>query len=139
MTFKIAFFKGKTTIWGRLIRWWDNGPYNHCEIVFSDGMWGSALAKGGGVVLRRPKVKPSDFDYIELPAHLEPAARAWFESHLGKSYDFKNILRFILDFLPASRDKWICSSACSDALGLAEGWRKGPNTLYAEIKNALAI
>lgn len=130
MAFRIAFYKGEETWLGQLIRWWDNGPYSHCELVFSDGTWGTAYYKGG-VLLRPRLVSPDDWDFIELPAHLEPAARAWFEAHEGKSYDYLGLLRFVFDFLSPSRDKWFCSRACADALGMTEGWRNTPNELNA--------
>jgi hypothetical protein len=138
MAFRIAFYKGSDTLLGTLIRWWENGPYSHCELVFSDGVWGTAYYKGG--VLLRPRiVSDADWDYIDLPSDLEASAREWFEAHKGKSYDYVGILRFVFDFLNPSRDKWICSRACSDALGLIGGWRLGPNGLWVELKNALAV
>ena len=135
--FKAALYKGRNGfLGGWLIRWWDKGPYSHCELVFSDGMWGTSYT-GAGVVVRARSIVPEDWDYVELPAHLEPAAREWFEQHKGKSYDYIGLARFVFDFLRASRDKWFCSRACADALGLEDGWRLGPNGLAATIRNAL--
>lgn len=136
MSFNIAFYKGPETFFGRLIRWWDKGPYSHCELVFSDGAWATAFWTSGVVIWQRDG-NPASWDFIELADHLEPAARAWFEAHKGKSYDFVGLLRFVFDFLSPSRDKWFCSRACADALGLADGWRDGPNGLHAEILNVM--
>jgi hypothetical protein len=77
----------------------------------------------------------TEWDFIELPAHLEANAREWFESHKGKAYDYLGDISFVLDFIPASRDKWFCSRACAEALGLVEPWRYGPNTLAAAIRS----
>jgi hypothetical protein len=140
MKFKAAFFKGQHGfLGGAVIRWWENGPYSHCELVFSDGVWGSSVGEEGGVVLRPRAVIEAEWDYIELPPALEPSARLWFEAHKGKSYDYVGLLRFVFDFLGASKDKWVCSRAVSDALGLKDGWREGPNGLYALLENAMIV
>lgn len=140
MAFKIAFYKGNASgLLGSLIRWLDKGPYSHCELVFSDGMWGTAYHKGGVLLRPRRDEADSDWDYVTLPSHLEAAARAWFESHKGKSYDYVGILRFVFGFLNPSRDKWFCSRACADALGMKDGWRAGPNGLHAELYDALRL
>lgn len=136
MTFRIGFYKGTNNWWDGVIRWWDNGPYSHCELLFTDGLCGTAWLNGG-VLLRARKFKAGEWDFVELPAHMEPAARKWFEEHKGKSYDFLGLLRFVFDFLRPSRDKWICSRACSDALGMTDGWRQGPNGLHAEVVDML--
>lgn len=140
MAFKIAFFKGKGKTWnsklgGAIIRWWENGPYSHCELVFSDGVWAGAVAFNG-VVLRPRSVDPADWDFIDLPAGKEEDARKWFKEHEGKSYDYIGLGRFVFDFFRASRDKWFCSRACADALGVIDGWREGPNSLYSTVKFA---
>lgn len=138
MSFRAAFYKGSHGFLnGWMIKWWDHGPYSHCELAFSDGVCGSSVGYEGGVVLRAREMNPEEWDYIDLPDHLEPRAREWFEQHKGKSYDYLGLVRFVFDFLSASRDKWICSGACADALGLEEGWRLGPNGLRAVLKDVL--
>lgn len=136
--FRIAFYKGNETWLGKIIRWWDHGPYSHCELVFSDGTWGTAFYKRGVVLWTRDGL-PENWDFIELPAHLEAEARKWFEEHNGKSYDYVGLLRFVFDFLNPSRDKWFCSNACAAALGLVDGWRTSPNGLATELQNAWVL
>lgn len=135
---RVAFYKGSETLFGKMIRWWDRGPYSHCELVFSDGAWATSYIRRG-VVIQHRNVDSSQWDFIELPDHLEAPARKWFEEHNGKSYDFVGLVRFVLGFIAPSRDKWFCSRACADALGMTEGWREGPNGLYAAVRSALVI
>ena len=77
---KAAFYKatrpGLQGLYSRAARAVDRGPYSHCELVFSDGLSGSASYIDGGVRLKRIDFDPEHWDFIELPAHLEPAARA---------------------------------------------------------------
>lgn len=129
---KIAFYKGKGMWADSLIRWWTKGPYSHCELVFTDGVWGTAFYQGG-LLLRPRTVADTDWDYVDLPASLEADARKWFEQHKGKAYDYLGLARFVFGFLHPSRDKWFCSRACADALGMTDGWREDPNGLHAEI------
>lgn len=139
MAFKIAFRKRSDKLFARLIQWWERGPYSHCELVFSDGATASATVADNGVYIGRKQMSAENWDFIELPAHLEPAARAWFEAHEDKAYDYLGDISFVLDFIPASRDKWFCSRACADALGLYEPWRYGPNTLAAILRSFQAV
>lgn len=139
MAFKAAFYRGRDGfLRGFLIRWWDRGPYSHCELVFSDGVWATAYS-GHGVVLWQRDGNPDEWDFVDLPEHLEANARAWFEEHKGKSYDYVGLARFVFDFLKAARDKWFCSRACADALGVVDGWRWGPNGLSAIVRSALKL
>lgn len=139
MAFRIAFLKRSNNWFSRLIQWWERGPYSHCELVFSDGATASATVHDDGIYVGRRKMVESDWDFIELPAHLEADARKWFEEHKGKAYDYLGDISFVLDFIPASRDKWFCSRACAEALGLVEPWRYGPNALAATIRSFTTV
>ncbi len=135
MTFRAAFYTGTRPglagIYNRLIRWWDNGKYSHCELIFSDGMAASASFLDGGVRFKQIDFDPARWDFIDLPADLETVARQWFTKHQGSGYDVIGNLRFALDFLPDNKNKWFCSEALAAAIGIAEPWRLGPNGLAA--------
>lgn len=135
---RAAFFRGRHPglkgLFGVLIKHWTLNQYSHCEIQFSDGMCASALALDGGVRYKRLDLDPADWDFIDLPDHLEPAARAWFDAHVGKAYDYLGDLHFVIGTVAASRDKWFCSRAIADALGIEDGWRYYPGILASAIK-----
>ena len=40
----LALYKGRGTLFNRLIRLWTRSKYSHCELVLSDGRWLSASA-----------------------------------------------------------------------------------------------
>lgn len=126
-----AFYKGTRPGWqgiySRAVRVIDRGPYSHCELVFSDGMSGSASYIDGGVRFKRIAYDPAHWDFIELPAHLEPYARDWFERNAGAPYDLMGNVRFVLPWLSDSERGWFCSEALGAALGWKEPWRYGPN------------
>lgn len=140
---KAAFYKstrpGMAGIYNRLVRWWERGPYSHCELVFSDDMAASSSYEDGGVRLKQIDFDPAHWDFIDLPDRLEPAARGWFEAQHGKAYDLLGNMRFLLGFMSDGRDKWFCSEAVAAALGMEEPWRYGPNGLAAALRNRATI
>lgn len=132
---RAAFYKatrpGLQGLYSRGVRWVDRGPYSHCELIFSDGMSASASWMDGGVRCKRIDYDPAHWDFIELPAHLEPYARDWFERNDGAPYDLAGNLRFAFFMVSESPDGRFCSEALAAALGLREAWRLGPNGLAA--------
>lgn len=127
---KVAFHKG-TLVGDRLIRWWDAGPYSHCEIVFSDGLWASASLMDDRRV-RGKRINPTAgrWDYLDLPDHYEQPARDFFARTEGARYDLLGQVRFVLAPLRGQGDKYWCSEWVAEALGLREPWRYGPNGLH---------
>jgi hypothetical protein len=135
---RAAFFKGRHKGWrglfGVTIWHWTRSDYSHCELQFSDGMCASALWSEGGVRYKFMELDPAEWDFIDLPNAMEPAAKLWFDQHVGKSYDFLGDLHFVIGTVAASRDKWFCSRAVADALGIEDGWRYYPGILYSTLK-----
>ena len=132
---KLAFYKGTRKglqgVYSRLTRWVDSGPYSHCELVFSDGLSASASFIDGGVRFKRIDYKEDNWDFVELPSYLEEQALQWFKEHEGCKYDILGNLRFGFFFIKDSRNKFFCSEAIAEAIGLKDAYRYGPNGLYS--------
>lgn len=130
---RAAFYRGTRPgfagTYNYVVRAWTSSPYSHVELVFSDGWAGSASFADGGVRLKLIGFDPARWDFIELPDHLEPAARAWFEAHAGDKYDLLGNMQFILAPFGNDSTRWFCSEACAAALGMLEPWRYDPGTL----------
>lgn len=135
---KAAFYKATRPGWQGIYSWLvrkvDRGPYSHCELVFSDGMSGSASWVDGGVRLKAISYDPARWDFVELPDHLEPAARQWFEDHKGEGYDLLGNLRFVFWMVRESAKDWFCNEADGAAIGHLEPWRLGPNGFAAQLR-----
>jgi len=135
--FKAAFYKGThpgmAGVYNRLVRWWTRSPYSHVELVFSDGQAGSSSAMDGGVRLKAIDFDPAKWDFVELPAHLEPAARKWFEDHRGAAYDYWGNVHFVLSPIGDALRNWFCSKADAAALGIPHPERFDPGTLHAAL------
>jgi hypothetical protein len=138
MTFRAAFYKGTPPgvrgVYNRLIRWWTRSEYSHGELIFSDGMAGSSSFMDGGVRFKNIDFDPCKWDFIELPAALEPAARAWFELHQGEGYDLLGNLQFVVARVAHDKRKWFCDEAMAAALGVPDPWRYDPATLASTLK-----
>jgi hypothetical protein len=137
--FHIAFYKGTQLgihgLYNRLVRFWDNGPYSHCEAVFSDGLSASASFTDGGVRFKRIEFSPERWDVVYVPPALESEVSNWFHVHEGEPYDVLGNLRFLFDFLPDGKNKWFCNEAVGAALSLHEPWRYGPNGLASILRS----
>lgn len=129
---KVAFYKAKGNAMNGLIRFWDGGPYSHCELVLSRGVSASATVRDG-MQVRSKYINFSDanWDFLDVPPHLEAAAVEFFRKTEGMPYDLIGQFRFILNPYRGSADKYWCSEWVAEALGMPDAWRYGPNGLYA--------
>jgi hypothetical protein len=136
MAFHAAFYKAKGTLLDRVIRYWDNGPYSHCELVFQDGMSCSATNRDGMRVRGKYISYDNDsWDFIELPDDLEEAARRFFTLTDGAKYDLLGQVRFLfLSPFKGFKDKYWCSEWCAQALGMPEPWRHTPNSFRSAVE-----
>lgn len=135
---RVAFYKsirpGFLGIYSRLVRWIDRGIYSHCELVFEEGLAASASYMDGGVRFKHIEFDPQHWDFVEIPDKYYKNALAWFQTEEGKPYDLKGNFRFLLWFVPQDPHAWFCNESVSEALGIEQGWRLGPNGFYSVLK-----
>ncbi len=142
MSVRLAFYKGPTSIFGKLIRLWTWGPYSHVELVIDDTSF-SAVEGIGTRYLQYPLLREGSWDFVNIPvtdveqAHLW----AWCMNEMWCRYDWKGIwLAQVLGLRRQNPEKWFCSEFCSAALQII-GRLKGvkpysvsPNKLYRLLK-----
>lgn len=119
-----------------LIRFWDNGPYSHAELVLSSG---TALSvsydDGRRVRAKQINFNPDHWDFVEVPADLEMQVMNFFVRTEGKPYDLWGQVRFL--FLAphkGSSEGYWCTEWIAAALGMVDPWRYSPNILYSAVK-----
>ncbi len=128
---QVAFYKGRTRLFDRLVQWWTRGPYSHCEIVI-DGLCHSSSWLDGGVRVKSIDLASGRWDLVDIEADLvvnEAAVRAWFAQHAGQQYDLAGLLGFVLPWRTEDRRRWFCSEACAEALWYPRSWTISPNRL----------
>lgn len=126
----LALYKGKGTLFNRLIRLWTRSKYSHCEIVMPDGEWLSASAMDGGVRAKAILLNLEHWDLIPLPWANAAHIKNLFHQHKGKGYDWLGLLGS--QFLPLAIDnprRMFCSEFCAAALGFIPAQRYSPGLL----------
>ena len=135
---KVAFYKGKTRLFNRLVSWYLNSPYSHCEIILEDSTstCGSSSFLDGGVRIKQIYLDLNHWDILDIDLSIQDQilVRAWFEVHSGQGYDVLGMLGFLFRREQGSKNKWFCSEAIAEALGYSESFRFDPPTLYSLLK-----
>lgn len=115
---KAIFWIGKCGLVGTLIRAFKRRGVSHAEIMFSDGVCGTAQPNGG-VVLHRIDFRPEDWVVLDLPCTpiQEEIVRFFFLREAGCPFDWSGIIfSQILGWNWQSKEKYFCSEVCTAAL-----------------------
>lgn len=108
----------------------DQSKHSHSNIVFSNGLSGSAWA-GEGVQIKVVEYDLDLWTFYTLPRELEPQVHACFMLHRGAPYDRCGVLRFGISILPESPGKFFCHEITATAFGWRDAHRYGPGLLEA--------
>ena len=128
---KVALYKGKKRAFNRLVAWWTRSDYSHCEVLFeydlktNTYLCASSSYLDGGIRFKWINLDAPHWDIVEIKGDIEKV-REWYKLRLGRPYDVKGIVGCVVRRLPASNDKWFCSSSIASALGYPEPWRVLP-------------
>lgn len=140
--FFMACYKDPGEIGDKLIRIAEHGDYSHTELVFSDGIAASASLRDGNVRFKRIDLSTGKWDFYALPQHAEPAARQWFQEHVGVKYDLLGVATFPFMYLVphwrGSKKSVFCSEACSRALGMDDRTERVGPSMLASIVSMIA-
>lgn len=127
----LMFYKGKKRFSNKLISWWTNSDYSHCEIKIGEFGYSSSLVDGG---VRKKKISwnTTDWDEVEIPWASDTHILSYFYKTDGKRYGivdliFSQILN--IPFLSNSSAEF-CSEFCANALGIPNGQMYSPKSLY---------
>jgi hypothetical protein len=137
---QFAFSKKKSFL-GKIIMWWDRGPYEHVECILSqepDGTYTIASSKPGvGVrTLSGQKLPNTDWDIITVPSVNLQQVKDWFKEHDGESYFWRGLFGFVIrPAIGGSKTEWFCSEACmAAAFNIDQAWRFSPNAMYEIVR-----
>lgn len=136
----LALYKGKGTLFNRLIRLWTRSKYSHCEIVMPDGRWLSASAMDGGVRAKRIELNLEHWDLIPVPWADAAYIERVFGEDEGKEFDWLGLLGSQL--LPLAIDsirRMFCSKLCAKLLGFTMPERYSPALLGEVVRRIHTI
>ena len=134
---KVAFYKGRKRLFNRMTSWWLRGPYSHVELVLGYDQAGQAICASssmmdGGVRVKHMTLKPEHWDLAGVDAS-EQYAWDWLHQHEGAGYDYLGLLGFVARAVGHDQRKFVCSEAVAEMLGIPDGWRFDPCSLYAVV------
>lgn len=138
----IAFYKGKTHLFNRLVAWWTNGPYSHVEVVLGMDNRGnyhclSSSLTDGGVRIKTMPLPSSKWDILTVKGEVRDA-EDWAAKHLGAKYDTPGLFGFVWRRNIRKDHKWFCSEVVADILKLDQPSRYDPNALYSVLHSPWA-
>lgn len=134
---QIAFYKGRTRFFNRLVSWWLSGPYSHAELILDTDAGGYAACASssfldGGVRLKYMRLDPEHWDIVDVQGD-KATAWAWLKEHDGDQYDTFGLLGLVWRRGKGNPDKVWCSESVAAMLGYDEPWRFDPMTLYVAL------
>lgn len=126
---KLALYKGPPSgiiqaIGWSAIRTWTWSKYSHAELVI-DGVCWSSSARDHGVRRKIIDLNSGKWDVFDITDNPQVKAQAlsWFIEHEGDSYDYRNIVRFVLPLFGHNKRHWVCFEACGEALGIPKSYK----------------
>ena len=133
----VAFYKGRKRLFNRVTSWWLRGPYSHVELVLGYDQAGQAICASssmmdGGVRVKHMTLNPDHWDVVAVSGSAD-AAWAWLNKYEGAGYDYLGLLGFVARAVGHSPSRFVCSEAVAEMLGMADGWRFDPCSLYAAL------
>lgn len=131
---EVAFYRDSGRFLDRVIRWWTNSQFSHCEIVLSrngnEAVLFSASARDGGVRKVTRNLLPDRWDIITVGRVNRQDLDRLIIEEAGAGYDYLGL--FGSQFFASgwqSRKRWFCSEICAEVLGLPDPQRYSPESL----------
>jgi hypothetical protein len=136
---ELAFYKGRGTIYDRLIRLWTWSRYSHVEIVvrrrekINSSLIFSSSPRDGGVRQKWSALDPARWDCVRVPRKLNRKLIT-DELELKAQYDWRGIIfSQIVPFGWQDKNNWFCSEICAAAIGLQNPHTYSPGALYRHV------
>lgn len=138
MSVALALYKPhrRWDVGSRLICWWTNSPYSHCELVVGSVCFSSSL-RDGGVRAKIIDLDPAHWDIIATPWVPKEAVYQHYERTQHLTYGWSDLITQQVLRIPFElRNAYFCSEWCAEAMGLPEPemWHPGVLGDYARTR-----
>lgn len=139
MAVKLALRKLDPRITSRVIQWWTNSIYSHCELVV-DRVSYSSSPMDGGVRGKIIDMSSDKWDFIVLPwADADGVIKYYKETDHHKYGWLGLITGQLFNLNRAKSDTQFCSQWCAGALGIPNATSYSPETLSTLVSYITAI
>lgn len=129
MTVQLALRKNDSRIGARLIHWWTNSAYSHCELAVG-GLCYSSSIMDKGVRAKAIELESDKWDVIDLPRADAAAVVDYFAKTDSNTYGwFSLVASQLFNRDQADNNSQFCSEWCANALGLPNPSTYSPKTL----------
>lgn len=103
----IALYKGNYKLYSRVIRWFTNSKYSHCELYYDGTLVG--ISGDDGVRKKKQSLNPLVWDTYKVDIDIT-TIEDFYKCTQGKKYDWKGILLgCIFNLKQGAKDKYTCS------------------------------
>lgn len=116
---EVYFYIGEGKLFDKLIRWWTNSRYSHCELIIGDMAYSADAWTNCVRAIPASGFNPNSWEKIPVTGDTAKVI-SFVSSQLGKKYDWLGILGFIVPWKSGDKDKWYCSEICAAALGIGK-------------------
>lgn len=139
MVVKLALRKNDPRIISRVIQYWTNSIYSHCELVV-DGVSYSSSAMDGGVRSKIIDMDSTKWDIKDLPwANADEVIKYFRETDHHKYGWLGLITGQLLNRNRAKSGTQFCSQWCAGALGIPNASSYSPETLSTMVNYITAM
>lgn len=114
MKAELWFYRGPGRLVDKIIRWWTDSPYSHCEIVIGNLAYGASGWDNEFRVTDATKFNPDNWVKVLVESF---RGTEWLNAQLGKKYDYLGIFGFLF-FKVEDPKRWYCSEVAAAFLNI---------------------
>ena len=116
---EVYFYIGEGKLFDKLIRWWTNSRYSHCELIIGDMAYSADAWTNCVRSIPKSSFNPDRWESVTVEGDWK-AAVTFLDSQLSKKYDWLGILGFFLPGAVNDPKRWYCSELCAAALSISK-------------------
>lgn len=119
MSVALALYKGKGNWVNSLIRWQNQSPYSHCELIVDGWMYSSTVHDGGVRCKLQTYLREEDWDIIPINFNNGESILKHYVDTKDHPYGWRDLFQTQIFGRRTADDKGdFCSEWCLAALGL---------------------
>ena len=120
----ILQFVGAADLGGKIINWFDHGPFAHVDTVMEDGSLLGARSDVWAGVAAGVQIRPHDYmpfanpvrAVLDAPDTVVGAYYTFVQAQIGKPYDMTGVVGFAVGRDWRNTNAWFCSELVAAAL-----------------------